>query len=128
MRGKGVSLATSANWAFNTALGEFVPVAFTNIAWKTYLIFGVFNIAMLIHVFFMFPETAGRPLEEVNEIFDKKIPAWKTGNSWSRTKRAERGDLEDATLSRHTSDGDVGAGAVTEKAKVQEREDIGVKA
>jgi sugar porter (SP) family MFS transporter len=94
VRGKAVSLATSFNWAFNAALGEFVPVAFQNISWKTYIIFGVFNVAMFIHVFFAFPETAGKPLEEVDEIFTKGIPAWKTGNHWRKTLRAEQGDIE----------------------------------
>lgn len=34
VRGKGVALSTSANWAFNFALGYFVPPAFQNIQWK----------------------------------------------------------------------------------------------
>jgi hypothetical protein len=34
VRGKAVALATSANWAFNFALGYFVPPAFQNIQWK----------------------------------------------------------------------------------------------
>jgi hypothetical protein len=50
---------------------------------------------MFIHVFLAFPETAGRPLEEVTELFEQRIPAWKTGNSWSRVRRAEQGDIED---------------------------------
>jgi MFS family permease len=85
VRGKAVSLATSANWIFNFALGYFVPIAFRNIAWKTYIVFGVFCVMMFFHVFFMFPETSGKPLEEVTEIFEdprgiKHIgtPAWKT--------------------------------------------------
>ncbi len=60
LRGKAVALATSGNWAFNTALGAFVPPAFETIAWRTYVVFGVFEIAMWIHVFFLFPETAGK--------------------------------------------------------------------
>jgi len=55
VRGKAVALSTSANWAFNFALGYFVPPAFVNIQWRTYLLFGVFCVAMFIHVFFMFP-------------------------------------------------------------------------
>jgi len=105
LRGKAVSLATSANWAFNTALGEFVPVAFQNINWKTYIIFGVFNIAMCLHVFLAFPETAGRPLEEVTELFERKVPAWKTGNFFHSTARAERGDLEHANRVNSGSSG-----------------------
>jgi len=101
-RGKAVALATSANWAFNFALGYFVPPAFENIAWKTYVVFGVFCVAMFIHVFFMFPETAGKPLEEVVEIFEDPngipyigTPAWKTRNTRSKVARHEAGhDLE----------------------------------
>ena len=47
--------------------------------------FGVFCIAMFVHVFFMFPETAGKHLEEVEDMFtDPDGPrnigrlAWKT--------------------------------------------------
>jgi MFS family permease len=102
VRGKAVALATSANWAFNFALGYFVPPSFENIAWKTYIIFGVFCIAMFIHTYFMFPETSGKPLEEVIAIFEDPngikyigTPAWKTRNSWSDVSRQEKGeDLE----------------------------------
>ena len=39
VRGKAVALCTSANWAFNFALGYFVPPAFQNIQWKVNLHF-----------------------------------------------------------------------------------------
>lgn len=55
VRGKAVALCTASNWIFNFALSYFVPPAFVNIQWKTYLIFGVFCTAMAIHVFFLFP-------------------------------------------------------------------------
>ncbi|KAI4281648.1 MAG: hypothetical protein L6R35_005600, partial [Caloplaca aegaea] len=70
VRGKAVALATSANWAFNFALGYFVPPSFVNIKWQTYLVFGVFCFSMLVHTFFLFPETAGKTLEEVVDIFE----------------------------------------------------------
>lgn len=101
VRGKAVALATSSNWAFNTALGLFVPVAFANIRWQTYLIFGVFLVAMFIHVFFLFPETAGKTLEETEAIFEDPngipyigTPAWKTKHDAKRTVAAEQGDIE----------------------------------
>jgi len=111
VRGKAVSLATSANWAFNFALGYFVPPAFENIAWKTYIVFGVFCASMFVHVFFMFPETAGKPLEEVTALFEDAngvpgvgVPAWKTRNTYNETRRAERGDIENVqTKARHSS-------------------------
>jgi hypothetical protein len=47
------------------------PVAFANIGYKTYIIFAVINAAMVPSVYFFFPETAGRSLEEMDEIFHK---------------------------------------------------------
>jgi len=71
IRGKAVSIATATNWAFNTALAFAVPPGLSSIAWKTYFIFGTFNFAAFIHIFFMYPETVGRTLEEVEDIFNQ---------------------------------------------------------
>jgi len=71
VRGKAVSLATASNWLFNFSLAYAVPPGLNTIAWKTYFIFGTFNFAAFIHVFFMYPETVGRSLEEVEEIFQQ---------------------------------------------------------
>jgi len=107
LRGKAVALATSSNWAFNFALGYFVPPAFVNITWRTYILFGVFCILMTTHVFFMFPETAGKPLEEVNAMFEDPhgikyigTPAWKTRTYTNRTARMEdNGGLKEKATS-----------------------------
>jgi hypothetical protein len=111
LRAKAVALATSANWAFNFALGYFVPPAFVNITWRTYILFGVFCLLMTIHVFFMFPETAGKPLEEVNAMFEDPhgikyigTPAWKTRTYTNRTARMEdNGDLNEKKTSAEFS-------------------------
>jgi MFS family permease len=81
VRGKAVSLSTSFNWIFNFALAWAVPPGLSTIAYKTYFIFATFNFATFIHVFFMYPETAGRTLEEVEDIFAQghTFSAWKIG-------------------------------------------------
>ena len=81
LRGKAVALCTSSNWAFNFALAYFVPPAFVNITWRTYVVFAVFCAAMFIHVYFMFPETANKPLEEVEYIFDDTKPGGEFASS-----------------------------------------------
>jgi hypothetical protein len=50
----------------------------------------------------MFPETAGKPLEEVTAIFEDPhgiryigTPAWKTRNGWAESSKREHGDLHD---------------------------------
>lgn len=102
LRGKGVSLSTSGNWAFNTALGLFTPEAFANIKWRTYLIFGIFNTAMFFHVLFLFPETAGKTLEETEAMFEDPdgfpyigTPAWKTRTSTHKVAQMEQGHVGD---------------------------------
>jgi MFS family permease len=102
LRGKAVALCTSANWAFNFALAYFVPPAFQNIKWKVYVLFAVFCAAMFIHTFLAFPETANKPLEEVEEIFDDSLPgaikyigtpAWKTSNTRHHVLKRERNEI-----------------------------------
>lgn len=52
------------------------PVAFANIGYKTYIIFAVINAFMVPCVYFFFPETAYRSLEEMDEIFHKTTNAF----------------------------------------------------
>ncbi|EFR04701.1 high-affinity glucose transporter [Nannizzia gypsea CBS 118893] len=108
VRGKAVALATSSNWAFNFALGYFVPPAFVNIQWKTYVLFGVFCAAMFIHVLIMFPDTAGKTLEEVEYMFTDPegtkyigIPAWRTSSSFHHAARLEKTGGSDKLESSH---------------------------
>lgn len=102
VRGKAVALSTSANWIFNFALAYFVPPAFANIRWQVYIVFAVFCFSMFVHVYFLFPETSQKLLEEVEEIFDDTTPgsiryigtpAWKTSVA-HHTIRLERGELD----------------------------------
>ncbi|RAK96792.1 sugar porter family MFS transporter [Aspergillus ibericus CBS 121593] len=110
LRGKGVALSTSGNWAFNMALGLFTPTAFSNIRWKTYIMFGVFNTVMFLHVLFLFPETAGKTLEETEAMFEDPngikyigTPAWKTGIKTRQLEQLEHGhvDVEAKIETRH---------------------------
>lgn len=80
-RQRGAALATSANWIFNFAIAQFTPPAFENIQWRTYIIYASFCAVMFVQVFFMFPETRGKRLEEIDQIWTQKVPAWKSG-SW----------------------------------------------
>lgn len=77
-RTKANGLCTFANWTFNFILAIFVPTAFRDIQWKTFVIFAVFSTVMAIHVYLMFPETCGKSLEEIEKMWLEKIPAWRT--------------------------------------------------
>lgn len=45
------------------------PPAFANIGYQTYIIYAVINAFMVPCVYFFYPETAYRSLEEMDEIF-----------------------------------------------------------
>ncbi|KAL2386448.1 hypothetical protein RJZ90_000585 [Blastomyces dermatitidis] len=83
------ALATSANWIFNFMVVMITPVAFDSIGYKTYVIFAVMNplssqydkpcskltgtsnAFIFPTVYFFFPETRYRSLEEMDSIFKK---------------------------------------------------------
>ncbi|KAF4152058.1 hypothetical protein CNMCM8927_006676 [Aspergillus lentulus] len=78
-RASGMSIAAVGNWLFNFALGLFVPPGFANITWKLFIVFGVLCIGAAIQVFFTYPETCGKILEEMEEMFNKnKLKPWHT--------------------------------------------------
>lgn len=47
------------------------PIAFDSISYNTYTIFAVINAFMVPSVYFFYPETAYRSLEEMDTIFHK---------------------------------------------------------
>ncbi|KAJ5801966.1 uncharacterized protein N7503_004416 [Penicillium pulvis] len=63
------AVSTTAVWMFNFLLAEVTPVGFNTISWRYYIIFAVLNAAIVPIVYFFFPETNGRSLEEIDEIF-----------------------------------------------------------
>lgn len=71
IRAPANAISTTANWIFNFMVVMVTPPAFANIGYKTYIIFAVINAAMVPSVYFFFPETAYRSLEEMDEIFHK---------------------------------------------------------
>ncbi|KAJ6095410.1 hypothetical protein N7486_006156 [Penicillium sp. IBT 16267x] len=65
------AVSTATVWAFNFLLAEMTPVGFDTISNRYYIIFAVTNAVIVPCVYFFFPETKGRTLEEIDEIFAK---------------------------------------------------------
>jgi len=97
IRAKAVSLSTASNWFWNCVLAFAVPPLLTNINWKMYMIFATFNGCALIHMFFTAPETKGKTLEEMDEVFDSGLPAWKAVPKGSRLDQIQK-DIEEGKL------------------------------
>ncbi|CDS82086.1 probable sugar transporter [Sporisorium scitamineum] len=69
IRAQANGISTSANWLFNFLVVMVTPIMFSTIGFRTYIVFSVLNAVILVVTFFIFPETAGRSLEEMSAIF-----------------------------------------------------------
>ncbi|OCL04577.1 general substrate transporter [Glonium stellatum] len=68
-RSKGVSIATTTSFAFNTMIGQVTKPAMTHIRYRFYFLFIICNLTNAIFFWAILPETAKRPLEEMNYLF-----------------------------------------------------------
>lgn len=105
-RQRGAALATAANWIFNFAIAMFTPPSFENISWKTYCIYATFCGCMFLHVLFFFPETKGKRLEEIAQIWDEKVPAWRTANWQPRVPLLSDAELGEKLRVQHREKAD----------------------
>lgn len=69
IRSKGASLSTATNWAFNWLVGELTPVLQEIITWRLYLVHAFFCATSFVVVYFIYPETAGIRLEDMDALF-----------------------------------------------------------
>ncbi|AMD20012.1 HCL139Cp [Eremothecium sinecaudum] len=77
-RARGSALTSAVHWGLNFTFAMVIPTAFKNITWRTYIIFGVFDVSLAVHTFLAFPETKGKTLEEVEQMWQSKVPAWRS--------------------------------------------------
>ncbi|KAE8357822.1 general substrate transporter [Aspergillus caelatus] len=66
MRNKGAAVATATNWITNFVIVEITPIRIQNIGWKFWIVWTVFNAAFLPAIYFVYPETANRTLEDID--------------------------------------------------------------
>jgi hypothetical protein len=107
IRAKGASLSTASNWAFNWLVGELTPILQGAIGWRLYLLHAFFCacsfvvgknslsafqlldsyrkycfcFSILTHrpiVYFLYPETSGVRLEDMNVLFGDATTAMPT--------------------------------------------------
>lgn len=48
---------------------EITPIGISSLGWKFYIIWTVFNASFVPIVYFFYPETAGRTLEDIDRLF-----------------------------------------------------------
>lgn len=69
LRSTGTTITTMASWIANFSIAQITPKAFQAIGSRYYLVFAVLSITNAITIWALFPETKGRRLEELHELF-----------------------------------------------------------
>ncbi|KAM3068846.1 hypothetical protein ACMFMG_011008 [Clarireedia jacksonii] len=70
-RARANAVSTCSNWLFNFTIVMVTPVMIANISWGTYLFFAAVNASFLPVIYWFYPETRRRSLEEIDIIFAK---------------------------------------------------------
>lgn len=70
-RAKANAVSTCTNWLWNFAVVMFTPPFVGSTPFGCYLFFAICNALFIPVIYFLYPETAGRSLEEIDVIFAK---------------------------------------------------------
>ncbi|KAB8069887.1 hypothetical protein BDV29DRAFT_198360 [Aspergillus leporis] len=69
VRTRSAALATATNWIFTFLVVEITPVSISNIGYRTYIYFAVFNFCFIPLIYFFYPETRNLTLEQIDRLF-----------------------------------------------------------
>ncbi|KAH8898985.1 general substrate transporter [Thozetella sp. PMI_491] len=69
IREGAVAIGTATQWLFNFVFSQVTPIAVTNLGWKTFLMFCIFNWSLVVFAFLFVKETKGKSLEEMEALF-----------------------------------------------------------
>lgn len=78
LRAATCGLSTAVSWLFNFLVAEVTPSAFDDIGWKYFIVYCCLNASFVPVIYFFFPETAKRSLEEIDEIFEASTSIFDT--------------------------------------------------
>ncbi|TEA18765.1 Quinate permease [Colletotrichum sidae] len=99
IREAGIAIGTSTQWLFNFVFCQATPHAVENLGWRTFLMFCIFNWALVVFVWFFIKETKGKSLEEMEHLF--------TGRSFGGdAENAQRMNEEKSNLGLARQDDD----------------------
>ena len=74
IRAPANGISTAANWCFNFVVVMTTPIGNKQIGPYLYAVYAVINFLMIPTIYFLYPETSGRTLEEMDEIFENCNP------------------------------------------------------
>lgn len=68
-RSKGVALSVCVNWLCNFIVAIAIPPMMANRGYQTYIFFTVMCLLAVVWAVLLVPETKGKTLEEMDEVF-----------------------------------------------------------
>lgn len=71
----GLATGTATQWLFNFVFSQITPHAITNIGWRTFLMFCIFNWSLIVYTWVFIKETTGKSLEEMELLFNSTATA-----------------------------------------------------
>lgn len=92
LRTQGVALGISSFYLASEVILVGAPVALANIGWKFYLVLIVPSLFYIAVIYFLFPETKGRTLEEIGTLFGDEAHValnWYNATDEERARMAE---------------------------------------
>ncbi|KAK1585662.1 general substrate transporter [Colletotrichum navitas] len=76
IRAQVTAISACANWLFNFLVAEVSPHAMENIGYRYYIVYSCITLFTFVVLFFFYPETKGRTLEEIDDIFIQSKSIW----------------------------------------------------
>lgn len=113
LREKTIALATFTGFVVSlliTYINPFVQNEPGHLGPKVGMIYGSISLLAIVFVFFAVPEMKGRSLEELDELFHARVPAWKASSYvctgvGSRITGIEVGNDQDVQANKKAIDG-----------------------
>ncbi|KAK8186318.1 putative MFS monosaccharide transporter [Phyllosticta citribraziliensis] len=96
LRAKGVALSTCSNWLNNFIIGLITPPLVQNTGFGAYTFFAIFCLLALVWTFFFVPETNGRSLEQMDQVF-KDLSSEEEDAKRARIEAAMMGSMQTAS-------------------------------
>jgi len=113
-----MGIAAIGNWIFNFALGLYLPPGFASITWKMFIVHGTLCMGAAIQFYTTYPETCGKTLEEIEEMFSKGGP-----RPWNTRKGESKLDaLIEQAREKHLTVSDVMGGKAFGHGNLQDRD------
>ncbi|KAI9095581.1 sugar transporter [Phlyctochytrium arcticum] len=94
VRAKGTGVGTMSNWGFNAVIAKLGPIMSDKIDFYSYLVFGTIGIAMATFTWAFIPETMGKSLEDMDELFGAEGARHSSHTKGLEAGNGHTGDVE----------------------------------